>query len=76
MASLLENFGRLFGIEILDKNEEENKKEIKSFTPEVKDDGAIAVVAGGVFGTYLDMEGTVRTESEIVSRYRQMSLYP
>lgn len=48
----------------------------KSFTPEIKDDGAVVVAAGGAFGTYIDLDGTVRTEAELVAKYREMSLQP
>jgi len=45
-----------------------------SFAPEVNDDGAVVVAAGGSYGTYVDLEGTARTEAELVTRYRDMSL--
>jgi hypothetical protein len=64
----------LFGFSILRKKEPE--KEIQSFAPPVKDDGAVIVQEGGVVGTYLDLEGAVRTESELVTRYREMSIQP
>ena len=48
----------------------------KSFAPEVKDDGAVVVAAGGAFGTYIDLDGSVRTEAELVGKYREMSLQP
>ncbi len=54
----------------------EEKDPPKSFTPEVKDDGAVVVAAGGTFGTFIDLDGTVRTEAELVSRYREMSIQP
>jgi hypothetical protein len=62
----------LFGFEIKRKEE----KELPSFTPEYKDDGAIVVAAGGQYGTYVDLDGTVRTEAELVSRYREMAQQP
>lgn len=64
---------QLFGFEIRRRPERDS---IKSFTPEVKDDGAVVVAAGGSYGTYVDLDGTVRTEAELVSRYREMSLQP
>ena len=30
----------------------------------------------GSFGTYVDLDGTVRTEAELVTKYREMSLQP
>ncbi len=45
-----------------------------SFAPPSNDDGAVVVAAGGSYGTYVDLEGTARTEAELVTRYRDMSL--
>ena len=47
-----------------------------SFSPKENDDGAVVVAAGGSFGTYVDLDGTVRTEAELVTKYREMSLQP
>ena len=45
-----------------------------SFAPPSNDDGAVVVAAGGSYGTYVDLEGTARTEAELVTRYRDMSI--
>ena len=63
---------QLFGFEIKRQNEEP----LESFAPEVKDDGAVIVAAGGSYGTYIDLDGTARTEAELVSKYREISLQP
>jgi Bacteriophage T4-like portal protein (Gp20) len=63
----------LFGFEFKRK---EKKDPIPSFTPEESDDGAVVVAAGGSYGTYVDLDGTVRTEAELVTKYREMSLQP
>ena len=47
-----------------------------SFVPKEIDDGALIVAAGGAYGTYIDLDGTVRTEAELVTKYREMSLQP
>ena len=61
----------LFGFEI-----KRRQPEPISFAPERKDDGAVVVAEGGVYGTYIDMDGSIRTESELVSKYREMSEHP
>lgn len=67
----------IFGFTIKKNSEEEKKANSSpSFAPEVTDDGAVVVAAGGAFGTYVDMEGSVRTEAELVTKYREMSLHP
>ena len=34
------------------------------------------VAAGGFFGSYLDMEGTAKTEQDLIRRYREIALHP
>jgi len=64
----------LFGFVFKRKEKEESKP---SFVPKQTDDGATTISsAGGSYGTYVDLDGTVRSEAELVSRYRQMSLHP
>lgn len=63
----------LFGWEFKRKKVEEV---LPSFAPKDTDDGALVVAAGGSFGTYVDLDGTVRTEAELVTKYREMALQP
>jgi hypothetical protein len=49
---------------------------LPSFAPKENDDGAVVVAAGGAYGTYVDLDGTVRTEAELVTKYREMALQP
>ena len=67
----------LFGFEIrraVDPQEEQDKQ--PAFAPEIKDDGAVVVAAGGAYGTYVDLQGAARTEAELVTKYREMSMHP
>ena len=69
----------LFGFTIKRKEEEQPQLMAisqPSFVPPVNDDGAVIVSGGGVVGTYVDLEGTARTEAELITRYRQLSLQP
>ena len=63
----------LFGFEITRKKEQQD---LVSFAPKETDDGAMVVTAGGTYGTYLDMEGSAKTEAELVVKYREMALQP
>jgi hypothetical protein len=63
----------LFGFEFKRK---QNIEKLPSFAPKENDDGAVVVAAGGAFGTYVDLDGTVRTEAELVTKYREMALQP
>ena len=61
----------LFGFEIKRKGPES-----ASFAPKFQDDGAMVVAEGGAYGTYVDLDGSVRTEAELVNKYREMSAHP
>ena len=65
----------LFGFQFSRKVPQQQES-IPAFTPGETDDGAVQVAAGGSYGTYLDLDGTVRTEAELVSKYREMALQP
>lgn len=65
----------LFGWSIKRKKEEVIN-DLPSFAPRENDDGAVVIAAGGAFGTYVDLDGTVRTEAELVTKYREMALQP
>lgn len=61
----------LFGFEIKRK-----QQELPSFVPKSDNDGAVVVAEGGVYGTYVDLDGSIRTESELVNKYREMAQHP
>lgn len=62
---------RLFGFEI--KRAEDFEPPV-SFAPENNDDGAISIASGGAYGQYLDLESSVKSEAELVNRYRTMAM--
>ena len=68
----------LFGFRIGRKEEEQKLKDenLKSFVPPSMEDGAVEIAAGGAYGTYVDLEGSAKSEAELVTRYREMSLQP
>jgi hypothetical protein len=62
---------QLFGFKI------NNKEGLKGQSPiPPNQDDAVATVAGGYFGTYVDVEGVSRNEYELIQRYRSMALHP
>lgn len=61
---------QLFGFEI--KRKEEAKEQLRSFAEPVNDEGAISVATGGTQATFVDLDGTAKTEAELVNRYRSM----
>jgi len=68
----------LFGFRIGKTEEEIEKKAVSvpSFAPPPNTDGALEVAPGGAYGTYVDLEGVSKNEGELVTRYREMSMYP
>ena len=74
----------LFGLEIKRKKGDETKAQ--SFVPPQNDGSVIEIgkdhgmggfaSTGGVIGQYIDMEGGVKNEADLVTRYRTMSLVP
>lgn len=65
-----------FGFKFL-RNSEDTKETAPTFSPEVADDGSFPIsAAAGFYGTFIDIEGLTRSETELVRRYREISLYP
>jgi hypothetical protein len=75
----------IFGFEITRKKDELRTTEApnaKSFVPPVDDDGTPVIqqqsgyVTGAAYGAYVDMEGGIKNEVELIRRYREVSLIP
>lgn len=65
----------LFGFEI--KRRKEENKNVQSFTEPANDDGAVNVsAAGGAVSSFIDLEGTAKSEAELVQKYRGMIAQP
>ena len=43
---------------------------------EALDDGAVTVTQNAYYGTYVDLEGSIRNELELITRYREMANHP
>lgn len=61
----------LFGFSFGRKKVEEP---ITPFPPD-SDDGATIVEAGGLQGVYVDLDGTVRNDIDLIRKYREMALH-
>jgi len=76
----------LFGFEITRKRDELRATEVAkapSFVPPVDDDGTPVIqsqpggfITGGAYGSFIDMEGGIKNEAELIRRYRETSLIP
>ena len=65
---------RLFGFSIDNKDKE--SPSIISPVPQNNEDGVDHYISSGFYGQYVDIEGVYRTESDLIKRYREMSLHP
>ena len=70
---------KLFGFTLGKKDiVQVEKPEQASFAlpTEANDDGAVTITQNAHYGTYVDLEGSVRNELELITRYREMSNHP
>ena len=70
---------KFLGFTIGKDDEEVPKENLQAFSLPENEDAALDVLepaSAGVYGTYLDLEGTVKNEVELITRYREMSLNP
>lgn len=67
----------LFGF-IFKKSPEQKKEDTRkqSFVVPTNIDGAVTLEGIGSWGTYLDIDGTIKNEFELITRYREMALHP
>lgn len=73
----------LFGFSITRKKDEESEKKPRTFISDDMADGAVSVTSstggygsGGTMSSVLDLDGAVKSEAELVSRYRFMVNQP
>ena len=70
---------KLFGFTLGSKDVvQQQKPEQASFAlpTEAMDDGAVTITQNAYYGTYVDLEGAVRNELELITRYREMANHP
>jgi len=60
---------KFFGFEIT-----RSKKKGIAFSPPENDDGAIPLAPGGAYGAYINMDGSIKSEIELITKYRELSL--
>lgn len=70
---------KLFGFTLGNKDIVQTEKpEQSSFAlpNQALDDGAVTITQNAHYGTYVDLEGSIRNELELITRYREMSNHP
>lgn len=67
-----------FGFQLKDKAKGKNSNIDSLVSPiaPVPDDGSAVIDAAGNYGIALDIEGSVRDDSELIKRYREVATYP
>ena len=68
---------KVFGFEIARSSEAKKQEKLKdkTFVTPTNDDGAMTVESGA-YGSYVDLDGSIRNEFQLITKYREMSLYP
>src|SRR5271165_5450333 len=61
----------LFGF--LFKNRKTENQTPPSFAPPQNEDGAVVVEQNGAFTTVIDLDGIVKNEIELITKYREMA---
>ena len=71
---------KLFGFQIgSDKDKPQQQfQDLKNrtFTLPQNEDGAVTVAGAGYYGTYVDLDGTFRNETQLITKYREMAIQP
>jgi hypothetical protein len=68
-------FGFTIGKKDVAQVEQPEQRSFALPTPAL-DDGAVTITQNAYYGTYVDLEGSVRNELELITRYREMSNHP
>jgi hypothetical protein len=67
----------LFGFQIERKTRDQVVNEQpRTFAIPQNDDGAVTIQSGAYYGTYVDLDGVIRNEIELITRYREMAMQP
>lgn len=71
----------LFGFEITRKSVKKDQNQVteptqKQFSLPDNQDGAVTIQSGAYYGHYVDLDGIVRNEIELITRYREMAIQP
>jgi hypothetical protein len=66
----------LFGFTIARKKTEDEQERLPSIVSPTQEDGSVEIAPGGAYGTYVDLEAKAKNESDLVSKYREISMQP
>ena len=66
---------KLFGFRIVRDEDEDGSLPPTPVTPQLED-GAINIQTGAHYGIYVDLDGSYRTEIDLITKYRTMAMQP
>lgn len=66
---------KLFGFKII-RDKEDAQQQLPSVVTPQTEDGAINIQSGSHYGIYVDLDGTYRTEVDLITKYRTMAMQP
>ena len=64
---------KLFGFQI---SRQEDQQPPQTPIPQNTEDGALNIETGGHYGIYVDLDGSYRSEVDLITKYRTMSMQP
>ena len=69
---------RIFGFQIGNEKPDQQPEQLKNktFTLPQNEDGAVTVAGAGYYGTYVDLDGTFRNETQLITKYRELAIQP
>lgn len=69
---------RVFGWSISRKDDapQEDATKSQSFSAPASDDGAVQLADSGVRNTFIDIDGSIESETQLITKYRELSLQP
>ncbi len=66
---------KLFGFELVRDKEQVDVETQTPITP-VADDGSVSIATTGSYGFFVDIDGSYRSEIDLVTKYRTMAIQP
>lgn len=66
---------KLFGFKII-RDKDDAQQQLPSVVTPQTEDGAINIQSGSHYGIYVDLDGTYRTEVDLITKYRTMAMQP
>ena len=66
----------LFGFTIARNKGKDAQDSLPSIVAPQQEDGSIEIAPGGAYGTYVDLEGRIKNEGQLVTKYREMAVQP